>query len=174
MAEASFVRGYAARFTRLDALGRPVFGPGNSAVTKGIVNVTYTPNTEEGEAISLQNFAGEACATAPAPCGSITNWTINIEFCAVDPCIVLMMYPSWIPYYDDFGNIKGFTIVGGLTCDAGFALEVWGGAGTSRASGVQSGPNAQGGFQYLLVPRMIGAVPGEVTVTNDAVTFTFG
>jgi hypothetical protein len=173
MAESSIVRGRVARFTKLDALGRPIYGPGAMAVTKGLIQVTYTPNSEEGEAISVLNFAGEQCISSPAPCASITNWTVAIQFCAVDPCIILMMYPSWIPYYDDFGNIKGFQVVGSLVCDTGFALEVWGNTGSAGSSGVQCGPGAQGGFRYLLTPRLVGAVPGEIVVANDATTFTF-
>ena len=172
MAESSIVRGRAARFTRLDARGRPIYGPGSMAVTKGLIQVTYTPNSEEGEGISVTNFAGEQCITAPAPCASITNWTVAIQFCSVDPCVVLMMYPSWIPYYDDFGNIKGFQVVGSLSCTTGFALEVWGNTPTNDNS-VQCGPSASGAFRYILVPRMVGAVPGEITVANDATTFTF-
>lgn len=173
MAETSIVRGRVARFTRLDALGRPVYGPGNTAVTKGIIQVTYTPNSEEGEGISVLNFAGEQCIQAPAPCASITNWTVAIQFCAIDPCVILMMYPSWIPYYDDFGTIKGFQVVGSLTCDTGFALEVWGGVGSAGGSGIQCGPGATGGFRYLLTPRLVGSVPGEIVIANDATTFTF-
>lgn len=172
MAETSTVRGRAARFTRVDALGRPVYGDGNQAVTKGIISVTYTPNVTEGEATSVLNFAGEQCVTSPAPCATIDNWTVSVEFCAVDPCVVLMIYPSWIPYYDDFGAIKGFTVVGGLTCDVGFALEVWGQTGAG-GSGIQCGPGAVSGSTYWLAPRLVGAAPGEVTISNEAASFTF-
>jgi len=173
MAESSFVRGRAARFTRLDALGRPVYGPGNSAVTKGIIQATFTPNTTEGEGISVQNFAGEQCVSAPAPCASIDNWTVSIQFCAVDPCIVLLMYPSWIPYYNDFGDITGFQIVGGLSCTTGYGLEIWGNTGSASTSGVQCGPGAASAFKYVLTPRLVGSVPGEIVIANDATTFTF-
>lgn len=172
MAETSTVRGRAARFTRLDALGRTVYGDGNQAVTKGIISVTYTPNVTEGEATSVTNFAGEQCVSAPAPCSTIDNWTVSVEFCAVDPCVVLMIYPSWIPYYDDFGSIKGFTVVGGLTCDVGFGLEVWGQTGAAGST-VQCGPGAVAGSTYWLAPRLVGAAPGEITISNEAATFTF-
>jgi len=172
MAETSTVRGRMARFTRLDELGRPVYGPGNQAVTKGIISVTYTPNVTEGEATSVTNFAGEQCISAPAPCATIDNWTVAVEFCAVDPCVVLMIYPSWIPYYDDFGSIKGFQIVGGLTCDVGFALEIWGQIG-SAGSTVQCGPGAVSGSTYWLAPRLVGAAPGDITISNESTSFTF-
>lgn len=172
MAETSTVRGRMARFTRLDELGRPVYGPGNQAVTKGIISVTYTPNVTEGEATSVTNFAGEQCISAPAPCATIDNWTVAVEFCAVDPCVVLMIYPSWIPYYDDFGSIKGFQIIGGLTCDVGFALEIWGQIG-SAGSTVQCGPGAVSGSTYWLAPRLVGAAPGEITISNESTSFTF-
>lgn len=172
MAETSTVRGRMARFTRLDELGRPVYGPGNQAVTKGIISVTYTPNVTEGEAVSVTNFAGEQCITAPAPCATIDNWTVAVEFCAVDPCVVLMIYPSWIPYYDDFGAIKGFQIVGGLTCDVGFALEIWGQIGASGST-VQCGPGSVSGSTYWLAPRLVGSAPGEITISAESTSFTF-
>lgn len=172
MAETSTVRGRMARFTRLDELGRPVYGPGNTAVTKGIISVTYTPNVTEGEATSVTNFAGEQCISAPAPCATIDNWTVAVEFCAVDPCVVLMIYPSWIPYYDDFGSIKGFQIVGGLTCDVGFALEIWGQIGASGST-VQCGPGSVAGSTYWLAPRLVGAAPGDITISNESTSFTF-
>jgi len=172
MAETSTVRGRMARFTRLDDMGRPLYGPGNQAVTKGIISVTYTPNVTEGEATSVTNFAGEQCISAPAPCATIDNWTVGVEFCAVDPCVVLMIYPSWIPIYDDFGSIKGFQIVGGLSCDVGFALEIWGQIG-SAGSAIQCGPGAVSGSTYWLAPRLVGAAPGEITISNEATSFTF-
>jgi hypothetical protein len=172
MAETSTVRGRKARFTRLDELGRPLYGPSGQAVTKGIISVTYTPNVTEGEATSVTNFAGEQCISAPAPCATIDNWTVAVEFCAVDPCVVLMIYPSWIPYYDDFGSIKGFQIVGGLSCDVGFALEIWGQIG-SAGSSVQCGPGAVSGSTYWLAPRLVGAAPGEITISNESTSFTF-
>lgn len=173
MAETSTVRGRVARFTRIDALGRPVYGPGNQAVTKGIIDITYTPNVTEGEATSVTNFAGEQCVSAPAPCATIDNWTVAIQFCAIDPCVVLMIYPSWIPIYDDFGAIKGFQIVGGLSCDEGFALEVWGQIGSAGSGGVQCGPGAVSGSTYWLAPRLVGAAPGDITISNEATSFTF-
>jgi hypothetical protein len=172
MAETSTVRGRVARFTRLDELGRPMYGEGNSAVTKGIIDITYTPNVTEGEATSVTNFAGEQCISAAAPCATIDNWTVAIQFCAIDPCVVLMIYPSWIPYYDDFGAIKGFQIVGGLSCDRGVALEVWGQVGTSGST-VQCGPGSVAGSTYWLAPRLVGAAPGDITISNEATSFTF-
>lgn len=172
MAETSTVRGRVARFTKLDERGRPLYGPGNQAVTKGIISVTYTPNVTEGEATSVTNFAGEQCISAPAPCATIDNWTVAVEFCAIDPCVVLMIYPSWIPVYDDFGSIKGFQIVGGLTCDVGFALEVWGQIGAAGST-VQCGPGAVSGSTYWLAPRLVGSAPGEITISNEATSFTF-
>lgn len=172
MAETSTVRGRVARFTRLDELGRPMYGPGNQAVTKGIIDITYTPNVTEGEATSVTNFAGEQCVSAPAPCATIDNWTVAINFCAIDPCVVLMIYPSWIPYYDDFGAIKGFQIVGSLSCDVGFALEVWGQVGAAGST-IQCGPGAVTGSTYWLAPRLVGAAPGDIAISNESTTFAF-
>lgn len=173
MAEANIMRGRVARFTRLDALGRPMYGPGNQAVTKGLIQVQWSPNMSESESEPVNNFAGEICVPAAAPCASILNWTVEIQFCAVDPCVVLMMYPSWIPYYDDFGTIKGYQVVGGLRCDVGFALEVWGVSSPTSTSTVKCGPGATGAFRYLLTPRMVGSAPGEIVVSAEAATFTF-
>lgn len=173
MAEANIIRGRVARFTKLDALGRPVYGPGSQAVTKGLIQVQWSPNMSESESEPVNNFAGEVCVPAAAPCASILNWTVEIQFCSVDPCIVLLMYPSWIPYYDDFGVIKGYQIVGGLRCDQGFALEVWGVSSPATASTVKCGPGATGAFRYLLTPRLVGSAPGEIVVSAEAATFTF-
>lgn len=172
MAETSTVRGRVARFTRLDDLGRPMYGPANQAVTKGLIDITYTPNVTEGEATSVTNFAGEQCVSAPAPCATIDNWTVAIQFCAIDPCVVLMIYPSWIPIYDDFGAIKGFQIVGGLSCDVGFALEVWGQVGAAGST-AQCGPGSVAGSTYWLAPRLVGAAPGDITISSEATSFTF-
>lgn len=164
--------GRAARFTKLDERGRPVYGDGAQAVTKGIIDVTYTPNVTQGESTPTQNFAGENCMVPPTPCSTIDSWSVTINFCAVDPCIVLMMFPSWIPIYDDFGAIIGFEVIGRLSCAEGFALEVWGAVGTTSEA-TQCGPGATGGSEYLLMPRLIGSAPGDITVANEATTFSF-
>lgn len=166
----SLVRGVVLRATRLDPCGRPMYGDCNQVVSKGFISVQMSPQTEEGESISVTNAAGETCVSE-APCTQISGIGTTIEFCAVDPDLVGIMNPTYTPVLDWAGNTIGYDTPGRLTCDRGFALEVW--TGVARTDNACAGGGGQGSWGYLLLPWVIGGAEGDLTVGNSALTFTF-
>lgn len=164
----SFLRGTAMRVTRLDACGRPVYGPGNQVVSDGFVTVTLSAEVQEGEAITVTKANGQTCINEASD-DQLQWYTTAIEFCSVDPDMVQIMNPSWDKVLDADGNVIGYNANGSLSGD-GFALEVW--MDTAGASDACSGETAQGSWGYILLPWVKGGAPGDIEIGNDAIDFT--
>ncbi|MGH8965313.1 MAG: hypothetical protein ACRDXB_08290, partial [Actinomycetes bacterium] len=166
----SLLRGTVLRATRLDACGRPVYGDCNAVVSDGFITVSMSAETEEGEAINVTKANGQTCISEPG-CEQLSHYTTEIEFCEVDPDLVNIMNPSFEVYRDFEGNPIGWDDSVELRCDLGYALEVW--TGVYAAEDACSGAGAQGQWGYLLLPWVVGGAPGDLEITNDAVSFTF-
>lgn len=163
----SLVRGRRARFTLLDACGRPVYGSESQVSTSGFVSVAYTANTDEGEEINVPNAAGETCVREPAV-PKFLGYTVEITFCQVDPDLFAMA-TGQRTVTDAFGDVVGFTMNTSVSAaDHFFALEVWAGAPSTGACDA----NAQGSYGYVLLPFLQAGIVGDFTIENDAVTFT--
>lgn len=163
----SLVQGRVARFTRLDACGRPVYGENGQVVTEGFVSIAYTANVDEGEEINLPNAAGKRCVYVPAK-PSFLGYTVEITFCQVDPDLFAMATGQRV-LTDYNGDVIGFTMNTAVdTADSAFALEVWSGAPTSGGCS----DDAEGNFGYTVMPFVQGGIVGDYTIENDAVTFT--
>lgn len=164
---ASYVRGRVLRVTRLDACGRPVFGPDSVVTSSGFVSVAYTANIDDGEEINVPNANGDRCIYEPAK-PSFLGYTVEVTFCNVDPDLFAMMTGQRV-ITDAFGDVVGFTMDTAVSSDASaFALEVW--AGSPATTGCAVG--AEGNFGYVLLPFLQGGVVGDFTIENAEVTFT--
>lgn len=163
----SLVRGRVARFTVVDACGRPVYGAESQVTTAGFVSVAYTANTDEGEEINVPNAAGETCVREPAV-PKFLGYTVEVAFCQVDPDLFALA-TGQRTVLDANGDVVGFTMDTSVSAaDHFFALEVW--AGAPSAGACDSG--AQGSFGYVLLPFLQAGIVGDFTIENDAVTFT--
>lgn len=163
------VRGRAIRVTRLDGCGRPIYGAESTAVSKGIVTVSFTANTDDGEEINVPNFAGETCAYEPAV-SRFLGYSVEIEFCRVDPGLISLLTGQAVVVNPETGNYDGFRVNSDVSAlDSAFALELWTGT-----PGVQCAEDSAGGVAggYLLLPYLQGGIFGDFTVENAEVTFT--
>lgn len=163
----SLVKGRRIRLTKLDSCGRPVYGDDSQAVSKGFISVALTANTTDSDEINVTNAAGESCIYEPAVT-TLTGYGVEITFCEVDPELFALATGQQ-PYAGLDGTVIGLTVNTRPTGSNAFALELWAGAagGDSCAD-----PNAQGNYGYLLLPYLTGGIVGDLTVENDAVTFT--
>jgi len=162
------VRGRRMRVTRLDACGRPVTGAGNQVTTSGFVTVKMSMNVETGDEITVKNASGELCISDKA-CDQIKWIDVEFDFCEVDPDLYTMMDPTWTTELDADGNAVGFRMASNLSCDTGYAVELW---SDLLGTDVCDNPDAQGAWGYFLLPWTVGGAPGDIEVTNDAVSFT--
>ena len=108
MACPSLLRGTALRATRLDACGRPVYGDCNQVVSDGFVTISMSAETEEGEDISVTKANGKTCVSE-AGCEQLSYYSLEMEFCEVDPDLVAIMNPSFEIYRDFDGNPNRLT-----------------------------------------------------------------
>ncbi|WP_019549828.1 hypothetical protein [Streptomyces sulphureus] len=167
----SLLRGKALRATRLDACGRPVYGPCAQVVSDGFVTISMSPETEEGDAITVTKANGQQCVNEPGT-ETLSYHGLEMEFCEVDPDLVQIMNPSFEIYRDAEGNAIGWDESTEMRTDIGYALELWTDVYSGDADAC-SGTGAQGQWGYLLLPWVVGAIPGDLEITNDAVSFNF-
>ena len=159
------IRGRALRVTRLDGCGSPVPGPNSVVVTKGFISVALTPNTEEGEEISVTNASGDICVSdTPAP--KLTGYGVEISLCGVDPDLVSLLTGQDV-VLDAAGEAVGFRMNSKVNLDdSGFSIELWSGVPTAVCE-----PGQGQSYGYLLVPFLKGGVLGDLTVENGPVNF---
>lgn len=170
------------RIIRATAGGYPDYGDGNMAVTAGVIDVTITHNATETETETVNNFAGQACAVSPAPLASLSSITAAINFCAVDPCVVGIMYPGWNIVRDEAGVPIGYDVGPVLSCGETFFLEVWAqtgiAAGAGRACGSQvprckSSSSGRTAYKYLVIGPLLPGAPADLSITEQGATFGF-
>jgi len=166
----SFLRGNVMRVTRLNNCGQPIYGDCNQVVSDGFVTVTLSAEVEEGEEVTVTKANGQTCISDKA-CDQLRWYTSEIEFCQVDPDLIQIMNPTWEKILDYQGDTIGYDAKGNLSCDTGFALEIW--MDTYGATDACSGEGAQGAYGYLLLPWVVGGAPGDLEIGNDAISFTF-
>ena len=166
--KASYLRGRMFRVTKVSSTGVPIYGDESQMVSKGFVNISSTTNSEEGEAITLTNAAGEFCINETAT-PQFSGIGLEIQFCEVDPAIFTAL-TGQAPILDPVsGDAIGYKVETGVDLSAvSFALEVWMNAKSAATPNV----NSQGLFGYLLLPFLQGGTIGDFTIENAAITFT--
>lgn len=163
----ALVRGRALRVTKLDGCGSVALGPRSMVATEGFISVGLTANNEEGETISVTNAAGNICILdEPAP--KFTGYSIEVQFCGVDPELFSLMTGQPIVLDADGELAVGLQVNSDIDVnDSGFAMEMW--SNVPVAACDESGGASYG---YMLIPFVKGGTLGDVTIENGAINFT--
>jgi len=164
------VRGKVVRLTKVDGCGNPVMCPDGTTpifgVSDGVVSVQIEPEVDEGEDITATNFNGDSCVDIPA-CPHIRWLNLTIDFCRIDPELFALATSVPVVRNPD-GTASGFRVGQNISCDEGFALEIWtGSGGGNRCSGTSTATQ----YGYLLIPWVQAGILGSYTIENGAVTF---
>ena len=81
---AASIQGVALRVTRLDALGNPLNGPGDSFTTNAFMRWSFTPEYEEGDEIAEKAANGGICVAYKAA-DTLKRITVELAICNPDP-----------------------------------------------------------------------------------------
>lgn len=161
------VLGKRLRMVVVDACGNlPASGAEDSMVsTDGFVSVALSAEVEDGTEIITKKADGSMCVnemTAP----SFKRFTIEIEFCGVDPGTLAVATNAEI--YENYEAVAAGIVVPEGTINKKFSLEIWTGlSGEACASGEEE---ASG---YMLLPYIQAGVLGDLTIDGEnAVTFS--
>ncbi|MFI6326575.1 PKD domain-containing protein [Nonomuraea sp. NPDC050556] len=158
------------RVTRLDNAGRPISSACAFVVTSGFVSVELGAEVEDGEETTVTNAAGEICVSEKA-CDQLKWRNVTITFCQVDPDLVQIINPTYKKVVDAAGNTVGWRGSSSLSCDTGYALEIW--MDTTNVDNTVIPSYADGVWGYLLLPWVVGGAPGDLTIENGALSFVF-
>ena len=124
-----------------------------------------TAEVEDGQEIITRRADGSLCVNERTP-NSFKNFTVEIEFCGVDPALKTFMTNA-NPYEDWNGDLAGFTVPEGEINKA-FAFELW--TGLSGQACVEGATDAGG---YLLLAFVQAGVLGDLEVgSENAVSFS--
>jgi hypothetical protein len=162
------VLGKRIRVTTLDACGLPPAAAAPDAVlaTDGFISLTLSSEVEDGTEIITKKASGALCVNERSS-DSFKRFTVEIEFCGVNPSL-LAMVTNAEPYEGGAaGDIIGITVPEGAI-EKKFALELWTGL-----SGQACEPGAEEASGYLLLPFVQAGVLGDIAVDGEnAVTFS--
>lgn len=160
------LRGQRMRITKVNSLGRVIYGPDVFVATKGFVRVNMQQQITEGETISLVSASGETCVSDKSP-DSLDWINVTIDFCKVDISLFTLLNENFKALKNCYGEVAGFAESYTLAQESGFALEVW----SDVQDYLPTDPNAVGAWLYWLVPFLVNARLGDETIENNAVTF---
>ncbi|WP_062368045.1 hypothetical protein ACK8HH_17125 [Gordonia sp. LUNF6] len=154
------------RLTKLDSCGQPITGASNKSmlVTKGIVKISITAETEDGEDTVKKNGNGEICVQHKDP-DQIKYLAPEIEFCGVDPEAWSMITGQPL-VLDGAGDAAGIKI-SSAPIEANFALEVW-----TDVPGAACGAGGNQPFGYFLLPFVGSGKVGDIELSVSAAEFT--
>jgi hypothetical protein len=157
------IRGTTVRGTKLDSCGAPVHGPKSTVTSEGFVSVELTMEVEDGTDYQLRGANDKFIYNSRGrPRLRWVNAVINMA--QVDPELYNLMTSSPLVVNDAATpESVGFRIQEDATGFGNFALEVW----TEMDGACVNGAPAYG---YLLLPWIVDAMIGDVTVQNEPVT----
>jgi hypothetical protein len=154
------------RVTKLDACGNRVLGPDSVVVTDGFISVQMSPQTSQGNAITVTKANGVDCVSdTPAP--KFTGYQLQFAFCGVEPVLFSTMTGQPVYYAADGTTPIGLEETTDVDLDGqAFAVEIWSSVpvGACDESGQQQ-------YGYFLLPFVKGGVFTDSTIQNDAVDF---
>lgn len=156
------------RLIKLDACGVPVTGASSSvAVFEGFVQVSASPEYEEGTEFIQKTASGKLCVNAKDP-NELKRVGLEVEVCTLDPD--LQVIASGERLLTTGAPATGTGVAygeGPLT--ARFSLELWQpvtGANACTPGGVQQ-------YVYWLFANVGNTMIGDFTFQNDVFTYTF-
>jgi hypothetical protein len=159
------IKARVARITKNDICGVPVTGTGGQVVTNGFIQITPSPEYEEGEEFLQKNANGDPCVNEKDP-NFLKRVGLQIDFCNIDPdAIVLMTGERLLVTGSATGT--GVAFGEGLLL-ARFGLEVWqplAGAGACSATGQQF-------YMYWAFPNVGNAMVNDWNFENAPLTFS--
>jgi hypothetical protein len=152
------------RVTELDSCG-VVLPNALRLSTDGFITLSLSSEVEDGAEIIVKKASGALCVNE-RQASSFKRFNVEIEFCGVNPSL-LAMVTNAEEYMDYAGDAAGFTIGEG-ELKKWFALELWMGM-----SGQVCAPGTEEASAYMVLPFVVGGVPGDITVDGEnAVTFS--
>jgi hypothetical protein len=155
------------RVSQMDSLCRPVTG-GSCAeiVTDGFISLSLSSEVEDGVEVIVKKASGALCVNVKAP-DSFKRFTLEMEFCGVDPDLLSFM-TNMTAFGDGLGNVIGATAYEGTVTNR-FGLEVW----TGIASAAPTGLGWVEASGLLTLPCVNAGVLGDLTVDSEnAVSFS--
>lgn len=161
------IAGCAFRATRLALDGSPVAGANQKITLSTMVEMTFTPEYDEGEEILLKNACGDICVNFRFA-DKLKRVTVEFSLCTVDPqAMELLAGGTLLTSGSEKGY--GYPTIGTDPTPNGVGIEVWAKRIDSSGSLDSTGPYARWLFPRVYVrhgAKTFGAAPQVTTFTG--------
>lgn len=155
--------GEVVRITRVDSCGAPVEGEGNAFVDDCWASVLMAPNVEAGTDVDFRAMNGRSCGFKRGR-PSFRGFDLTGSFYSASPEMIDLLTGN--PVVDDYaGDPAGWDDCA-VSAAEGFALEIW-----QNVVGEDCPEGAEANYWYWLLPWITNGVLGDVTVSQEGVTF---
>lgn len=154
------IQGTRARIIRLDACGAPVTGAGSLIVFDGFVEVSVSPQYEDGTEYQLKNAAGRYCVNEIGD-DQFQRDEVDIRFCAIDPDAVVITTGQQLIVTGAPATGTGFWVKEGPIA-ARWSLELWQ-ADSETCTGTQAR------YAYWAWPHLSAGRLSDFTVADDVI-----
>lgn len=163
---ASAIKGLVARLVKLDVCGNPVTGASSAeVVTNGFIQITPSPQYEEGEVYQQRLADGSFCINEKGD-PELSLVQLNINWCVLDPdALVVITGERLLTTSAVTGTGVAF---GGGLITARFSLEVWqrvAGRGACNAAGQQQ-------YIYWAFPNVGHTIVNDFNFENAPLQFS--
>jgi hypothetical protein len=156
--------GEVVRLTRVDGCGAPEEGDDNGFVDDCWSSVAMAPNVEAGTDIDFRAMNGSSCGFKRGR-SSFRGYDITGSFYSASPEMIELLTGN--PLYLDWeGNPIGWDDCA-VAVSGGFALEIW-----QNIVGEDCPEDGDALYWYWLMPWIENGTLGDVTVSEEGVTFT--
>lgn len=162
-----FLQFDAVRVTKLTNCGVPVDSTCSYATSEGIISLAMTNENQERQEYLQLNGKGKICVDETLE--AQLKWiNVEIQFCNVDPELFNIITAEPLVLNDETPTARaiGWDTTEDAPLNSYFALEGWTNTGGDACL------DGQADYGYFLLPFVIGAQVGDVTLENANINFT--
>jgi len=163
------VRGCALRITRLNECGVALdpLTPNSRIQTSAFVEATFSPDTEDGEDITVKNACGAICIR-DKDCPRLKGFDVTLKLCGVPMAILEMLLDATLLDATTLGDFKGAVLRNSKTapCQDPKGIEIWSKNVNRAACGI-GGAGAQVYVDWLLPHTKNWEISGDLAFNTS-------
>jgi hypothetical protein len=168
------IKGCALRITRLNECGVPLdpLVPNSRIQTAAFTEITLSPDTEDGEDITIKNACGAICIR-DKDCMRLKGFDVEMKLCGIPLMVLEMILDSTLLEAPTPGDFKGAVLRESKSAPCAYPkmIEVW----SKNANRDQCGVGGLGAnvFVHWLLPHTTNwEISGDLTFNQGALEVT--
>lgn len=154
------MRGSAVRFVEVDNCGRVQYGTCSAFNTTAVRELNFSADTDEGDAVEINNIAGDRCVYAP-PKPQHNGYEIEMSLCRYDPLLISRLVGA-DPITNEDGTAVGHVVPETAGQDGvGMAMVIWHSIYVGEREACRGGNRRATRYLVKVVPWTTRWIPGD-------------